>query len=154
MTTLFLMRHSIAVPADFQTTDDSRWLTERGRTLASVAGSALEDELARLGLGMACIVTSPLVRTVQTAELVAARLGYQGEIRAMHSLRSEFPTQRALDALGALGHEVVLAVTHEPLVSAMSSLHAGAGHSGFGAGYQPSEVCGFFDGEPLWRHRP
>ena len=148
------MRHSFAVPASFQTTDDARWLTERGREMATVAGVALQQELARLGTRIDCIVTSPLVRAVQTADLVAGCVDYRSEIRAMISLRSESPSQRALDEVGALGHNVVLAITHEPTISTMSALHTGEGLSGFGAGFQPSEICGFIDGELEWRHRP
>ncbi|MCP4444226.1 MAG: histidine phosphatase family protein [Myxococcales bacterium] len=148
------MRHSIAVPADFQTTDDSRCLAARGRLLAAEAGLALAEHLKKSGLQLEYIVTSPLVRTVQTAELVALPLQYDDEIRAMHSLRSEAPSQRGLDELLALGHGVVLAVTHEPIVSAMSGRICGEQEGGFGAGFRPAEIRGFRDNASFWRHQP
>lgn len=154
MTMLFLMRHSIAVSMDFQTTDDSRCLTEQGRVYAKDAGHALRDFLDTRNLELTCIVTSPLVRTVQTAELVAAALGYEAEIRAMHALRSESPSQRGVDELQALGHGVVLAVTHEPIVSAMSARIVGDVSGGYGAGYHASEVRCFEDNTAVWRHQP
>ncbi len=154
MTILFLMRHSIAVPADFRTTDDSRCLTAEGRLHAKAAGEALQNELASQRFVLSCIVTSPLVRAVQTAELVAATLGFEDEIRAMHALRSESPSQRGLDELQALGHGVVLAVTHEPIVSAMSARIVGDRPGGFGAGYHPAEVRAYEDSSVIWRHQP
>lgn len=154
MTTLFLMRHSIAVPADFETTDDSRCLTEQGRLYAVSAGQALRDHLATHNIELACIVTSPLVRAVQTAELVAASIGHRREIRALHALRSESPSERGVDELQALGHGVVLAVTHEPIVSSMSARILGESSSGFGSGFHPSEIRGYEDSVAIWRHLP
>lgn len=154
MSTIFLMRHSMAVPADFQTTDISRWLTAQGRELATLAGVQLARELASSGRVLDCIVSSPLVRAVQTAELVAAALGHVGEIRSMHALRSESSSQRGVDDLRALGHACVLAVTHEPIVSTMTGLLTNADVGGFGAGYRPSEVRGFEDEYAFWRHQP
>ncbi len=150
---LFLMRHSIAVNTDAQTTDDSRCLTAAGRVRAKESGAALAQALIARNLHLSCIVTSPLVRTVQTAELMAAELGYEGELRAMHSLRSEFPSQRALEELVGLGQAVVVAVTHEPIVSSMSSLILGETPNHFG-GYYPGEIRGFEDGAEFWRHQP
>ena len=152
--TLYLMRHSIAVPADFQTTDESRWLTVRGRALAEVAGRALRRELDTRGLIVDSIVSSPLVRTVQTAELVAKCLGYEGEIGTLQALRSEARAQRGVESVEGLGLATVVAVTHEPIVSTMSALLTGTTPSGFGIGYRPSEICGFQDGRECWRHRP
>ncbi len=151
---LFLMRHSIAVHTDAQTTDESRCLTAAGRARARESGAALARELIARNLHLGCIVTSPLVRTVQTAEFIATELSYHGEVRAMHALRSEFPSQRALEELLALEPAVVVAVTHEPIVSAMSSLIVGETPSHFGSGYYPGEIRGFADGKEVWRHLP
>ncbi len=140
------MRHSIAVGADFQTTDESRWLTEQGRKLAEVAGQALQKS----GRPMECIVCSPLVRTVQTAEIVAACLSYSGEIRSMQCLRSEASSQRALEELAELEYGVVLAISHEPIVSTMSALLQGES----AAAYRPSEIRCFEHGKRTWHHEP
>jgi len=148
------MRHGLAVAADFQTTDASRWLTERGRDLVALASHALVAELQTTGRHIDRIVCSPLVRTVQTAERVATGLGYTGEIQTLHSLQSEAPSQQGLEALLEFAPDTVLAVTHEPIVSSMSSLLSGSIPSSFRPGYQPSEVRRFDESLPPWRHRP
>ncbi len=150
MSVIVLMRHSIAVPADFQTTDESRCLTARGRVLAKEAGDALAEILRSENLRLECIVSSPLVRAVQTAELIASSLQYDGEIRALHSLRSESSSQRGVEDLQGLGHGVLVAVTHEPIVSAMSERLTGQAVRGFGAGFRPAEIRGFRDGEVIF----
>ncbi len=146
MSMLLLMRHSIAVGTDFQTTDESRWLTTEGRQLATVAGQALRKTGQRIG----CIVCSPLVRTVQTADLVASCLSHSEEIRSMHCLRSEASSQRGLEELAELEYDVVLAISHEPIVSTMSALLTGESATA----YRPSEIRCFEDGKRTWRHEP
>ncbi len=132
------MRHSRAVASDFQTSDSARWLSQSGRDLARQAGVAL----AELG-GIECIVTSPLVRAVQTAEIVASCLGWQGEIRSLASLRSEMSPEDAVADLQSLASEAVLAVSHEPIVSAMSALLCGARAKEFRGGFNTAEVRAF-----------
>ena len=61
-----LIRHAEA--GDDAPRDESRALTVRGRADARRLGRAL----ARRGVRFTLIVTSPLVRAVQTAEIVAA----------------------------------------------------------------------------------
>jgi phosphohistidine phosphatase len=145
MTRLFLMRHSQAAPADFRPPDDARWLTARGRELAREAGQALVERG-----GIDCIVTSPLVRAVQTAEIVAGCLAWQGEIHSLCALRSEGLAQRAVEELQALGAGSVLALTHEPLVSTMSALLAGRE---VGGGFRTAEIRCFRDNALDWRWR-
>jgi len=153
MNSLLLMRHSVAVRTNFQTPDDARWLTSEGRALAIDAARALGSTLAEAGRSLDCIVCSPLVRAVQTAELVAQELGYTLEITAHPWLRSESPTQRAVDALLArAGRATVLAVSHEPLVSTISTQIVG--RSGTLHGYHPSEIRCLVGVMVGWRHLP
>lgn len=147
MTTIFLMRHSRAISADYQTTDDARWLSESGRELARAAGDALSKEA-----GIDCIVTSPLARAVQTAEIVAHCLGYQGPIRCLASLQSEMPAQRAVEDLQSLACRAVLAISHEPIISAMSALLRGKGSDEFRAAFSTAEIRGFHGDSQVFRH--
>jgi phosphohistidine phosphatase len=148
---IYLMRHSQATPADFRTTDDARWLTAKGRTMASAAGKALAQEVAAGPIDM--IVTSPLSRTTQTAELVAQALGWNAEIVCLESLRSESSPHRAIEELEALGAVAVLAVTHEPIVSSMYALLSGQKVRDIQSGFRPAEIACLHEGKVGWRYR-
>lgn len=150
MSKIYLMRHSQAAPSDYRTTDDARWLTAKGRTIAMEAGRALASQS---GDAIDMIVASPLARAVQTAELVAQCLGWSDQIRCLESLRSESSAQRAVDDLQALEGLNVLAVSHEPIVSTMCALLSGQGISDFRSGFRPAEICCLSEGATGWRWR-
>src|SRR5579862_1799700 len=69
-----LIRHAEA--GDDAPRDEERALTARGREDARRLGHAL----ARRGVDFSLMVTSPLVRAVQTAEIVAAEIGYHDRL--------------------------------------------------------------------------
>src|SRR6478752_7669852 len=71
-----LIRHAEA--GDDAPRDEARALTSRGRADARRLGRVL----ARRGVRFSTIVTSPLVRAVQTAEIVAAETEYRGRMTA------------------------------------------------------------------------
>lgn len=152
MATIYLMRHSQAAPSDFRTTDEARWLTAKGRGIATDAGRALAKEIAA-SRSIDMIVCSPLSRTVQTAELVARELGWQAEIRCLSALRSECNPQRAIEELLELEAEVVLAVTHEPIVSSMCALLSGEAMKDHRSGFRPAEISRIREGSVNWRWR-
>jgi len=69
---LHLLRHAHAGdPAKWRGSDDLRPLSAKGRTQAEALGRHLDG----LGLRFDLLVSSPLLRARQTAELVAERLG-------------------------------------------------------------------------------
>ena len=67
---LFLIRHAHAIDGD-RMRDDDRPLSKDGRKQALDVGGALAKQKVRLQR----IVTSPLVRAVQTAELLCEAFG-------------------------------------------------------------------------------
>lgn len=142
------MRHSQAVAADYKTRDDARWLTLRGRALAKEAAIALDGHGS-----IDCIVSSPCCRTVQTAEIVAHQLGYTGEIAILESLRSESSPQMAVEELNELPFERVLALSHEPIVSMMSTLLSGQNPLTLQTGFRPAEIRGHLDDAQTWLWR-
>src|SRR6185369_5592945 len=80
---ILLIRHGQAVEAAVGVGDAGRWLTARGRK----ATRKLARWLAKRGKRRpATIWTSPLVRAVQTAEIVAAAAGVTGEVEAVAEL--------------------------------------------------------------------
>lgn len=65
---LYLLRHGIAADRENYTNDEERPLTNKGRQKTNMVAKRLYD----LGLRFDAILTSPLVRARQTAELLQA----------------------------------------------------------------------------------
>jgi phosphohistidine phosphatase len=113
---LYLLRHAHAGnPADWSGDDAQRPLSQKGRRQSERLGQFL----AQRGFAPDSIVTSPKLRALQTAQLVADALGLAVEVDGR--LASSFDLD-ALDALieGAGGTSVVL-VGHDPDFSEMAA---------------------------------
>lgn len=99
--------------------DESRALTVRGRSDARRLGRAL----ARRGVRFTLMVTSPLVRAVQTAEIVAAAVDYRGRMPAIDQLEPEGEPSDVVAYLETVADEKAVAlVAHEPILSALAAV--------------------------------
>ena len=118
---LYVIRHGIASDATAGTSDDERGLTQEGREkfAASVRG------LERLGTRFDLVLHSPLLRAVQSADLLA-RLA-AGSTRVSAHL-AEPPSDALLEELQG---ESVAVVGHEPWVSELVSWLV-TGSNGYG----------------------
>jgi phosphohistidine phosphatase len=115
MKRLYLVRHGIAVDhADAKGPDGSRPLTGKGRKRFERAARAFAKHAGTIDL----ILTSPLVRAVQTAEILAAA-DDQGEVAVLEELDPSFGVASLLEALAkrAGGARSVALVGHEPQLS-------------------------------------
>jgi phosphohistidine phosphatase len=111
-----LVRHGEA--GDDAPDDESRSLTVRGRADTRRVGRALAGRGVRFSL----IVSSPLVRAVQTAEIVAAELGYRGRLLVSPLLVPEAPAARTAEFVSGLaGERSVALVAHEPILSKLAA---------------------------------
>jgi phosphohistidine phosphatase len=120
---VLLVRHGAAVDPDQAGRDRDRWLTEAGRRTVTTVG----EMLGRLDLRYTRMYTSPLVRAVQTAEILAMTQPlFDGPLRVHRALSTEEgTTAQALEPLeDALDDEVIVMVTHMPKVGVL------AGHLG------------------------
>lgn len=108
---IHILRHAEAVERSPQIAEEHRYLTARGRTRFRRAAAALK----KLELDPDLIVTSPLVRAVQTADILAEGLDYQGELRLDAKLAPGFGPEE-LDALlaGYPDAKEIVLVGHEP----------------------------------------
>ena len=70
-TQLYVIRHAVAEDVAADGDDHARPLTRKGRRRFA----RLVQRLARAGMAVDLIATSPLVRTRQTAEILAEELG-------------------------------------------------------------------------------
>lgn len=113
------MRHGPAEDFSASGRDFDRALTAHGRERVKVVAA----RLAELDEAPKVIVSSPLVRALQTAEIVAAELG----VPAVETNRALAPGGPAHDLaleLAHLGRKRVMVVGHEPDLSALvASLH-------------------------------
>lgn len=116
-----LVRHGEAVPYHLARTDGERWLTEHGR--ASVRRVAAT--LGREGVMPDVIYTSPLVRAVQTTELLLAGFS-RHDVATVWGPLAGGTTAQALAALDEHSADAsVMLVGHEPLISAMTGFVLG-----------------------------
>lgn len=144
---LFLVRHAEAVPETVSLRDPHRHLTPHGRGQAR----ALGDRLRWHDCAPTHVWSSPLVRAVQTAELLAR--GFDGDpaIEIVPAL-APAPDGAARDVAAALRQLApdasVLIVGHEPALSALGALVVGDPRFPALAKAQAARIV---DGAPRWR---
>lgn len=115
---VFLVRHADAdaeIPDGLG--DAGRALTARARVATAGHFESLRPRLD----GVSLVLTSPLVRAVQTAQLLGSALGFEGLLRAHRALLPDMPVG-ALDALlRERAGETLVLVGHQPSMGAMAA---------------------------------
>jgi phosphohistidine phosphatase len=112
---IFLMRHGIATePGEGGYADDERPLTEEGRKRLKEAGR----RLAGLIDPPSHVLTSPLLRALETAEIAARELGFTGSLETTKLLKpNSNPEDLILSLAGFEATSKLLLVSHQPFVS-------------------------------------
>jgi phosphohistidine phosphatase len=113
---VYLLRHGIAVAADQPgiESDSERPLTPKGIKRMRRAARGLR----RLGISFDTILTSPLVRARQTAEMVAESFGLEGEIEEISELAPQTSVDHLMSGLSRFhDRENLLLVGHNPLLT-------------------------------------
>lgn len=134
---LFLVRHG---DADAEIPDG---LADDGRALTTRARLALPAHFAQLAsrIGTPNIMfMSPLVRTVQTATVMAIALGYEGPLKATRTLYPDGPVGAIETLLVDRGLETVILVGHQPSMGSAAAHFLGLGS--FPKPVQPGTVIG------------
>ena len=113
---LYLMRHGEALSKS-----EARVSTDAERPLAPDGIRTVEGMAKRLKAlrtrGVAYVLTSPLLRAMQTAELVVKGLGTPSRVELCDALAPDAEPERFVAALkGRNGAEAVVAVGHQPLL--------------------------------------
>lgn len=116
---LYLMRHGIAVAADDPSIqqDSDRPLTSKGiKRMRRIA-----QGVRRLKIPFDGILTSPLPRARQTADIVAAALGMESRIEEISGLTPESTVEHLLFGLARYqDREHLLMIGHEPLLGSFA----------------------------------
>ncbi|MCS6798230.1 MAG: histidine phosphatase family protein [Myxococcota bacterium] len=145
MVQVLLVRHGAAIDGAAAPSDAERWLLPDGRRRVREVARVL----AARGVGATHLYTSPLVRAVQTAEILAAAL--EPEAVVVHPPLAGGTTAGALAPVErAQDGETVVLVGHEPLLRAMAARLTGFDHF---PGLRPGAVCaiGWRDGTGSFR---
>ena len=124
---LYLMRHGVAVMRGSAgyTEDARRPLTPDGKKKMREIARGLK----RQGLVLAWVVTSPLVRAVETAEIVFDSLEVNAPMDFCEALRPGGAAEALIAFLAKHPERKrVLAVGHEPDLTTMAARLIGAGH--------------------------
>ena len=115
-----VVRHGAA--EDRAPTDGARALTAVGRAEAERAA----QRVASLEPRADAIVSSPYLRALQTAEVVAGPLGLAGTVAVDEALLPDAPASGVRELLVRYAqHRHVVLVAHEPILSAVCALLTG-----------------------------
>jgi len=116
---LYLVRHAEAIERSGTTPDASRYLTTKGR----LAFRKIARRVRRAGIAPDVIFTSPLLRAVQTAEILAERLKHEGPVVVAKELSPGFdlPALRSLLAEAGNPREAAF-VGHEPDLGTLAAM--------------------------------
>jgi phosphohistidine phosphatase len=108
---IHLVRHAEAIERSMDVLEDHRFLTRRGRKRFRKVTKSLK----KLGLDPDVILTSPMIRAVQTAEILAEGLRHDGELQVAPTLGHGFRPKALDQLLGSYpqAKEIAL-VGHEP----------------------------------------
>jgi phosphohistidine phosphatase len=119
MSVLYVLRHGIAVSRGTAgVADDERPLTEKGRKrMQQVAVGLLHLDLAPDQ-----IITSPLPRARETAEIVAEALGMSDRLEEAESLRDDRSAAAIRDWLFSRVDDRLMIVGHNPALSDLLGL--------------------------------
>jgi phosphohistidine phosphatase len=122
---LYILRHAAAEEAGSSGDDGARKLTERSREKMRGAAAGFRA----MGIKFDAILTSPLVRATETAELVASAYDNTPPPQVVPALATGIAAADAVSALRAFAkQDEVMIVGHEPQLSAIASiLLTGAG---------------------------
>jgi len=119
---VFLIRHADAIDETLELRDPMRHLSADGRAQAA----ALGDRLRWYDCAPTHFWTSPLVRAVQTAELVATGLSCKIALEVLPALAPGESERAVVAAVQALPEDAcVVLIGHEPGVSAIAAVLSG-----------------------------
>lgn len=127
---IFILRHAIAEDTA-KGGDSQRALSEEGRKKMRDAAAGF----ARLAIKIDTIYSSPLVRAVQTAEILAKSIGYAGKIETMTELSPANSPESVCTRLRSLKKQGNIVLSgHEPNCSELAAFLLGGAQIEFKKG--------------------
>lgn len=121
---IYLIRHGIPENVSLTKNDADRKLTEKG--IAQMIASAKDWKIFQNKFDW--IVTSPLIRAVQTAEIIAKEFEIIDKMIVDNRLALNSKTEHLIDLVDELDGDDIALVAHEPdLSSHLSNLVSSSG---------------------------
>jgi phosphohistidine phosphatase len=116
---IYLVRHAEAIERSSATPDARRYLTPKGRLAFRKIARRVRDA----GVAPGVIFTSPLLRAVQTAEILADRLKFKGPVVVARELSPGFDDAALRTLLAEAGNPPEAAfVGHEPDLGCLAAM--------------------------------
>lgn len=114
---IHVVRHAEAIERTPEVAEENRFLTARGRKRFR----KICKSLRKLGVAPDLILTSPMIRAVQTADILAERVRFKGELQVATLLAPGFQPDALKQLLGSHPHAREIAVVgHEPDLGALA----------------------------------
>ena len=111
---IYLLRHGVAEESAATGRDADRRLTEEGRQKLR----RVLERAHQAGVAPSLILTSPLRRALETAEIAARELGYEGKLVRTAALEPSSSPQQVWEEIRLRRDEsAILLAGHEPLFS-------------------------------------
>ena len=117
---IYLLRHAIAVPRGTPGyPNDDRPLTDEGREKMIEGSKALVKVIDAIDI----ILTSPLLRAKETAEIAAKALKAESKITACDKLQPEYSAKFVVEYLANFGaYQNIMLVGHQPQLGLIASI--------------------------------
>lgn len=144
---VYLIRHAPAVVPTPGIDEAHRYLTLEGRQVCRQVGRVLREAEVSFDV----LVTSPLVRAVHTAEILADAVDYLGVIASLPAFSPGASPRVAAEHILSSGAGAVAVVGHEPSISDLAAFLVG--QPGFSP-FRKGQVCLFEQRRPVWRLHP
>jgi len=110
---LYLIRHGDAEPISPAKSDNKRELTSKGKESIRKAAEGWKKIIKSIDV----IASSPLLRAVQTAEIVAAVLNYKEKIITDKRINSGCKLEDLIDFVRSFDEDDIAIIGHEPDMS-------------------------------------
>lgn len=110
---LYLIRHSIAENISIDKKDFDREITTEGKDVINKAAKAWKNYIPNLDI----VLSSPLKRAVQTAEIISLQLQHNPNLQKDNNLGTGSRTSDLIELLNSLDHNDVAVVGHQPDLS-------------------------------------
>ena len=132
---LYLIRHSIAENITMDKKDFDRELTEEGKFVIKKTSEAWKNYIGNVDV----VLTSPLKRAMQTAEIISTNLQDKQNLIKDNNLGTGSRTADLIDILNSLDYKNVVVVGHQPDLSQHINNFCGTGS--FNLAFPPASLA-------------
>jgi phosphohistidine phosphatase len=132
---LYLIRHSIAESITIDKKDFDRELTEEGKFVIKKTSEAWKNYVGDIDV----VLTSPLKRAIQTAEIISSNLQDIPNVIKDNNLGTGSRTADLIDILNSFEYKNVVVVGHQPDLSYHLNNFCGTGS--FNLAFPPAALA-------------